>query len=79
MDMFISKCSDICHPFFRALKKYKIFPRDENCNKVLANLNAYLSNMPLILIHEPYEQLFVYLSYSAKTVSAALIREDKGV
>ena len=62
LNRFISKCSDRCQPFFKALKKSKVFVWDEECDKALVDLKKYLNNPPLISIPNPYEQLFVYLS-----------------
>lgn len=79
LNRFIFKYSDKWHPFFKALKKFKVFICDEECDKVLTDLKYYLSNPPLISILESHQQLFLYLSSSRKAISAALIREDDGV
>lgn len=43
LDKFISKCSDICQPFFKTLKKSRIFVWDEEYDKALADFKEYLS------------------------------------
>lgn len=55
LNKFISECSDMCKPFFKALKKSQVFLWDEECDKALANLKNYLSSPPLISILKPYE------------------------
>lgn len=79
LNRFISKCSNRCQPFLKALKKSRVFILDEECDRALADLKSYLSNPPLISIPKPNEQLFVYMSSSKKAVSAALIKEDEKV
>ena len=59
-------------------KKSKEFIWDDECDRVLTNLKAYLSNPPLIFIPSPNEQLFIYLSSSTKAVNG-LVREDENV
>ena len=77
LNKFISKCYDRCQPFFKTLKKFRVVIWDEECDRALADLKSYLSNPPLIYIPKPNEQLFLYLSSSAKAVSATLIREEE--
>lgn len=79
LNRFISKCSDRCQPFFKALKKSKTFLCDEDCDKALEDLKAYLSSPPLISIPQPNEQLYLYLSSSSKAINAALVSKENGV
>lgn len=73
---FISKCSNICYLFFQPLKSGKQLKWTEECDKTLADLKEYLVNPPLISIPKPYEQLYLHLSTSSKSINAALIRDE---
>ena len=43
LNRFISKCSDRCRPFFKAQKKSKAFIWDEEWDRALADLKAYVT------------------------------------
>ncbi|CAL9020954.1 unnamed protein product [Prunus brigantina] len=72
---FISKATDRCAPFFKALKGSKRgITWTAECDKAFSELKEYMSRAPLLSTPEPGEFLMIYLSVSATTVSSVLIR-----
>ncbi|KAI5343733.1 hypothetical protein L3X38_011609 [Prunus dulcis] len=69
---FISKATDKCVPFFKALKGSK---RDitwtAECDKAFQDLKNYMSKAPLLSKPLPGEILYLYLSVSGTAVSSA--------
>ncbi|KAM0991841.1 hypothetical protein ACFX2J_010099 [Malus domestica] len=77
---FISKATDRCAPFFKALKgNKKYITWTEECAKAFRNLKEYMSKAPLLSKPEVGDTLIIYLSVSASAVSSVLIRMDSGV
>ncbi|KAI5322547.1 hypothetical protein L3X38_031619 [Prunus dulcis] len=72
---FISKATDKCVPFFKALKggKQNIIWTAE-CDKAFQDLKNYMSKAPLLSKPLPGEILSLYLSVSNTAVSSVLIR-----
>ncbi|XP_004308201.1 PREDICTED: uncharacterized protein LOC101305990 [Fragaria vesca subsp. vesca] len=75
---FISHLTDKCNPFFQLLKtQYK-----ENVawgpehDDAFNNIKAYLVAVPFLSKPVPGEVLYLYLTVSATTISAALTRHD---
>ncbi|CAL9018079.1 unnamed protein product [Prunus brigantina] len=73
LNRFLSKSTDKCRPFFKALKKGQKDKWDEECEVAFQNLKTYLTSPPLLSKPVPGEDLFVYLSVSNSAVSSALI------
>ncbi|XP_034208253.1 uncharacterized protein LOC117621817 [Prunus dulcis] len=73
---FISKDTDKCVPFFKALKggKHHIVWTAE-CDKAFQDLKNYMSKAPLLSKPLPGEILYLYLSVSSTAVSSVLIRK----
>ncbi|XP_034213039.1 uncharacterized protein LOC117625615 [Prunus dulcis] len=75
---FISKATDKCVPFFKALKGGK---RDitwtAECDKAFQDLKNYMSKAPLLSKSLPGEILYLYLSVSGTAVSSVLIRKPE--
>ncbi|KAI5354795.1 hypothetical protein L3X38_007690 [Prunus dulcis] len=75
---FISKATDKCVPFFKALKWGK---RDitwtAECDNVFQALKNYMSKAPLLSKPLPGEILYLYLSVSGTAVSSVLIRKPE--
>lgn len=59
LNSFISKCLGECMPLFKTLKRTKEFVWTKECDKALTELKEYLSNLPLISIPKPHEQLYM--------------------
>ncbi|XP_028093141.1 uncharacterized protein LOC114293303 [Camellia sinensis] len=74
LNRFISRSSDRCCPFFRALKSK--FSCDEECDRALAELKAYLSSAPLLVTPKLSEELYLYLVVSQHAVSVVLVRSE---
>ena len=77
LNRFVSRATDKCLPFFRTLKKS--FEWTDEYQQAFEELKAYLSAPPLLSPSQPGEEIFLYLTVSPATVSAALIREEEKV
>ncbi|CAL8996497.1 unnamed protein product [Prunus brigantina] len=76
---FISKATDRCAPFFKALKGSKrSITWTAECDKAFSELKEYMSRAPLLSTPEPGDTLMVYLSISATAVSSVLIQTKEG-
>ncbi|CAL2271276.1 unnamed protein product [Prunus armeniaca] len=72
---FISKATDRCAPFFKALKGSKrSITWTAECDKAFNELKEYMSRAPLLSTPEPGDTLMIYLSVSATAVSSVLIQ-----
>ncbi|KAM2224767.1 hypothetical protein ACFXTH_018841 [Malus domestica] len=77
---FISKATDRCVPFFKALKgSKKYITWTDECAKAFKNLKDYMSKAHLLSKPEVGDTLIIYLSISASAVSFVLIRNDGNV
>ncbi|CAL9024625.1 unnamed protein product, partial [Prunus brigantina] len=76
---FISKATDRCASFFKALKgnKRKITWTAE-CDKAFSELKEYISRAPLLSTPELGDTFTIYLSVSATAVSLVLILPHEG-
>ncbi|KAM1496140.1 hypothetical protein ACFX13_031213 [Malus domestica] len=77
---FISKATDRCAPFFKALTGSKMYITwiDEYA-EAFKNLKYYMSKASLLSKPEVGDTLIIYLSVSASAVSSVLIRNDGNV
>ncbi|KAM1172809.1 hypothetical protein ACFX2G_023356 [Malus domestica] len=77
---FISKATDRCAHFFKALKgsKNHITWTDE-CAEAFKNLKDYMSKAHFLSKPEVSDTLIIYLSVSASAVSSVLIQNDDNV
>ncbi|KAI5342892.1 hypothetical protein L3X38_010768 [Prunus dulcis] len=72
---FISKATDRCAPFFKALKGTKRnITWTAECERAFSELKEYMGRAPLLSTPEHGDILVVYLSVSASAVSSVLIR-----
>ncbi|KAM2661593.1 hypothetical protein EV2_023882 [Malus domestica] len=77
---FISKATNRCALFFKALKgSKKYITWTDECAEAFKNLKDYMSKAPLLSKPEVGDTLVIYLSVSASTVSFVLIRKDGNV
>ncbi|KAM1149253.1 hypothetical protein ACFX2B_029561 [Malus domestica] len=77
---FISKATDRCAHFFKALKgSKKYITWTDECAEAFKNLKDYMSKAPLLSKPEVGDTLIVYLSVSASAVSFVLIRKNGNV
>ncbi|KAM1623487.1 hypothetical protein ACFX1T_021600 [Malus domestica] len=75
LNHFLSRSTDRCKPFFKAIKRAQRDKWDEECEKAFQDLKKYLTSPPLLSKLEADEDLYIYLAISEVTVSSALIRE----
>ncbi|XP_020415572.1 uncharacterized protein LOC109948075 [Prunus persica] len=61
LNRFLSRSTDKCRPFFKALKKGQKDKWDEECEVAFQSLKTYLTSPPLLSKPVPGEDLFVYL------------------
>ncbi|KAI5313056.1 hypothetical protein L3X38_042230 [Prunus dulcis] len=72
---FISKATDRCTPFFKALKGTKRnITWTAECETAFSELKEYMGRAPLLSTPEHGDVLVIYLSVSASAVSSVLIR-----
>ncbi|XP_042980030.1 uncharacterized protein LOC122310215 [Carya illinoinensis] len=74
---FIASSTDKCVPFFQVLRK--VYPWNEQCNKVFERLKHYLASPPLLKPSEKGDILYAYPVVSPHVVSAVLIKEVEAV
>ncbi|KAM1415200.1 hypothetical protein ACFX2I_006885 [Malus domestica] len=77
---FISKATDICASFFKALmgsKKYITWT--DECAEEFKNLKDYMSKAHLLSKPEVGDTLIIYMSVSTSIVSSVLIRNDGNI
>ncbi|CAL2271133.1 unnamed protein product [Prunus armeniaca] len=78
LNRFLSRFTDKCRLFFKALKKVQRDKWEEKCEVAFQNMKTYLTSPPLLSKPVPDEDLFLYLTVSNSAVSSALIREELG-
>ncbi|KAA3483365.1 rve domain-containing protein/RVT_3 domain-containing protein [Gossypium australe] len=66
---FISRMTDKCLPFFKALRTF-------NWTEECQNLKSYLISSPLLMSQRVGETLYLYLATSKVTVATILIRTE---
>ncbi|CAA0829061.1 Unknown protein, partial [Striga hermonthica] len=76
LNRFISKSTDLCKPFFDAIRKKKPFEWTVECQNAFDNIKEVLSRLPTLQKPLPDEPLYLYLGVSDVAVSAVLIRQD---
>ncbi|KAM2162751.1 hypothetical protein ACFX1Q_040507 [Malus domestica] len=77
---FISKATDRCALFFKALKgSKKYITWIDECTEAIKNLKDYMSKAHLLSKPEVSDILIIYLSVSVSAVSSVLIRKDGNV
>ncbi|KAM1567068.1 hypothetical protein ACFX1Z_045668 [Malus domestica] len=77
---FISKATDKCASFFKALKgSKKYITWTDECADAFKNLKDHMSKASMLSKPEVGDTLIIYLSVSALAVSSVLIRNDGNV
>ncbi|XP_061993662.1 uncharacterized protein LOC133711573 [Rosa rugosa] len=76
LSRFISRLTDRCKPFFRALKNKQANFWGPEQSEALANLKKYLSGRQFLSVPRNGEPLCIYLAISDVATSAALFREE---
>ena len=69
---FISRSTEKCLPFFKAIRQVKNFEWSDECQSAFENLKKYLGPA---LLSKPIEgeKLYVYLSVTSQIISLVLI------
>ncbi|CAL8136493.1 unnamed protein product [Prunus armeniaca] len=73
LNRFLSRSTDKCMPFFKALKKGHKDKWDDECEVAFQNLKTYLTSPPLLSKPIPGEDLYIYLAVSDSAVSSVPI------
>ncbi|CAL8077619.1 unnamed protein product [Prunus armeniaca] len=78
LNRFLSKSTNKCRLFFKALKKGHKDKWDDECEVAFQSLKTYLTSPLLLSKPIPSEDLYIYLAMSDSAVSSALIQEELG-
>ena len=76
LNKFISRATDKCLTFFKALKKGKYFRWTEECEFAFQGLKQFLGQPPFLSKPRTGEPLLLYLAVSMSAISAVLVREE---
>ena len=74
---FISRFTDQLKPFFITLRRAKRASWNEECDQAFMAIKQYLSEPPILPSLEAGETLYLYLTVSKVSVSAALFKENE--
>ncbi|CAL9005076.1 unnamed protein product [Prunus brigantina] len=78
LNRFLSRSTDKCRPFFKALKKGHKDKWDDECEVAFQNLKTYLTSPLLLSKPIPGKDLYIYLAVYDSAVNSALIRKEPG-
>ncbi|KAL5740687.1 hypothetical protein ACOSP7_029569 [Xanthoceras sorbifolium] len=76
---FISRLTDHCLPFCKALKKNSSSQWTPECESAFKELKSYLAEPLMLSKPQNGETLYLYLAVSTVAVSSALIQEEDGI
>ena len=79
LNLFISKSTDRCRPFFLLLRKWKKFEWTDECVVAFQQLKKYLSCPPIMSSPVVDEVLFAYIAVAFYAISFVLIQVDNGI
>ncbi|XP_074357290.1 uncharacterized protein LOC141697007 [Apium graveolens] len=80
LNRFITKSSDKCQEFFKAIKGGGMnFEWIKKCEEAFQNIKKHLNSPPMLSNPKAGETLVLYLAISDFTVSAVLVREEDGI
>ena len=75
LNMFVSKATDKCLPFFRILKN--AFEWTDDCQRAFQDPKAYLTTTPLLSPSVLGGELYLYLAVTLHAISSALVRKEE--
>ncbi|XP_022895281.1 uncharacterized protein LOC111409466 [Olea europaea var. sylvestris] len=75
LNMFMSRASDRCYPYFKVLRGNQGFDWSEDCEKAFQELKQTLASPSILTRPEPGDTLFLYLAVSQNAVSGVLVKE----
>uniref|UniRef100_A0A803QCA0 Reverse transcriptase/retrotransposon-derived protein RNase H-like domain-containing protein n=1 Tax=Cannabis sativa TaxID=3483 RepID=A0A803QCA0_CANSA len=76
LNIFISKLTDKCLPFFNFLRGNKKFERNEECEKAFKGIKKNLSTHLVLAKPMTGETLYLYLVVLENAISLALVQEE---
>ncbi|XP_074378676.1 uncharacterized protein LOC141720227 [Apium graveolens] len=77
LNRFVSKSSDRCKEFFKAIKRMgKDFVWTSYCEEAFLKIKEQLGNPPILAKPEEGQTLILYLAVSEYSVSAVLVKEE---
>ncbi|KAM2418087.1 hypothetical protein EV1_024660 [Malus domestica] len=76
LNRFLSRSTNQCKLFFKAIKRAQRDKWDEECEKAFQDLKKYLTSPLLLSKLEAAEDLYIYLAVSEVAVSSALIQKE---
>ena len=79
LNLFISRSTDRCRPFFLLLHKWKEFEWTDECVVAFQQLKQYLSRPPIMSSPVVDEVFFAYIAVAFYAISFVLIRVDSGI
>ena len=77
LSRFLAKSTEHSLPFFKTPRVSEPFSWTPECQEAFEALRTHLSRLKTLAMPLPGDGLLLYLSVSASTVSAALVREEK--
>ena len=79
LSRFISRLTDRCLPFFKALKHKGNFCWTVECQAAFEDLKSYLQKPPMLAKPTAGETLYLYLAVSKAATSSVLIKEEGSI
>ncbi|XP_050125699.1 uncharacterized protein LOC126602934 [Malus sylvestris] len=76
LNHFLSRSTNRCKPFFKAIKRAQRDKWDEECEKAFQDLKNYLTPPPLLSKPEAAEDLYIYLAVSETYTLTQVPRAD---
>ncbi|XP_024164072.1 uncharacterized protein LOC112171062 [Rosa chinensis] len=78
LSRFISRLTDKCLPFFKAMKRShcKVVDWTPDCEVAFQNLKEYLASVPLLSTPVCGEILYIYLVVSKSAISCAIVHRE---
>ncbi|CAA0808228.1 Unknown protein, partial [Striga hermonthica] len=79
LSRFIARAAEKSFPFFKLLKKKSTFLWSDEAQTAFEKLKEFLGELPLLTKPEPGDELVLYISVGAVSLSSVLLREEGGV
>jgi hypothetical protein len=75
LSRFISRLAERALPFFKFLWKSEPFSWTEEAEQAFRELKQHLVSLPILVVSEPAEPLYLYVAAAAEAVSMVLVIE----
>nr|AAQ56341.1 putative gag-pol polyprotein [Oryza sativa Japonica Group] len=79
LSRFVARMGERGQPFFALLKKQDKFIWTQEAEEAFIALKRYLSNPPVLVAHQPNEELFLYIVATPYSVSTVIVVEREKV